>query len=350
MRARQFPLALFPLFFPGKSADAFEWSTFASARSLTSSHISDSKSSFFGGQILLHAGAGESINPEINDSIKLSFVPATISVREPIYFSYPESWFGNIFSSVPKREFALENVTLDFQSSGVTILIGPSASGKSTLLHILAGEECPQKGKIDLLGGNALLSDDAGFIYPSKPVVIDRYYATEILTNGKYTLEKSVDTSFKALFPSRHDELSKNGILSFCKKELANHLGVDLDCCISDLTTSERYLARLVFACIESVLSPAPPMSNDDLSIHLMKVSAPILLMDELLDAETSEVARSVGRKLLSLCHQTGAIVVAATHKPEPLIPLASTKVTMVAGKVNMVEKLDSLVSCENSI
>lgn len=47
-----------------------------------------------------------------------------------------------------KRKAFNLNVKLDLLDIDTTVLIGPSASGKSTLLRIIAGLETPQTGRI----------------------------------------------------------------------------------------------------------------------------------------------------------------------------------------------------------
>jgi len=47
---------------------------------------------------------------------------------------------------------ALENVSLDIEAGELLTLMGPSASGKSTLLHLIAGVDRPTSGRCEVQG------------------------------------------------------------------------------------------------------------------------------------------------------------------------------------------------------
>ena len=56
------------------------------------------------------------------------------------------------------QQMVLENTTLDFPKGSITVIIGPSGRGKSTLLDLLLAFQQPQSGEI-LIGGANLFSD-----------------------------------------------------------------------------------------------------------------------------------------------------------------------------------------------
>ena len=67
-------------------------------------------------------------------------------VTKNLNHSYPVTLLSKLFSSVPKREYAVQDISLQFGTSysncsngnvsdGVTVLIGRSGSGKSSLLR-----------------------------------------------------------------------------------------------------------------------------------------------------------------------------------------------------------------------
>ena len=63
------------------------------------------------------------------------------------------------------------------------------------------------------------------------------------------------------------------------------------------------------------------------------RIECPILLLDELMDTEHSDVAKSVGNGLLRLTAR-GAIVIAATHRPHHLSGVADRVVTLSSGRI----------------
>lgn len=53
-----------------------------------------------------------------------------------------------------KNHDVLNDITLDFNGSGVITLLGPNGAGKSTLLKIIANQLLPTSGEIQLKGGD----------------------------------------------------------------------------------------------------------------------------------------------------------------------------------------------------
>jgi putative ABC transport system ATP-binding protein len=52
----------------------------------------------------------------------------------------------------PQAVHALRGVSLEFAPHGFTAIMGPSGSGKSSLLHVAAGLEQPSSGRVELAG------------------------------------------------------------------------------------------------------------------------------------------------------------------------------------------------------
>ena len=54
----------------------------------------------------------------------------------------------NITKIFPPNVVALDNISLEIESSEFFVTLGPSGSGKTTLLRIIAGLERPTKGRV----------------------------------------------------------------------------------------------------------------------------------------------------------------------------------------------------------
>lgn len=64
------------------------------------------------------------------------------------------------------RTRALDGVTLDIPSGGVTGLIGPDGVGKSSLLSLISGARAVQQGRVEVLGGDMADAAHRGAICP----------------------------------------------------------------------------------------------------------------------------------------------------------------------------------------
>ncbi len=56
----------------------------------------------------------------------------------------------------------LQDCSASFEKGGVYALMGPNGSGKSTFLRICALLDAPDKGKVDYLSGDNIISNDIG--------------------------------------------------------------------------------------------------------------------------------------------------------------------------------------------
>lgn len=65
------------------------------------------------------------------------------------------------FKVGPEIVHVLKDVSIELESSNISIIIGPSGCGKSTLLHILLGLEKPDEGEV-LINGNDIYSYEEG--------------------------------------------------------------------------------------------------------------------------------------------------------------------------------------------
>lgn len=191
--------------------------------------------------------------------------------------SYPETWFRTLFSSVPRREFALEDFSFEF-TNGFWVVIGASSSGKSTILRLLSGQEEPVSGEI-------VFDADTGGT--STPVYLQQ--------------EKLKASSWK--------QLDNNNEMSSYLAQLVN-----IDLTKPPSTTSDLYKYELVRASLESISSTAAAETDEPTTTTTTK--GPILLLDEWMDLETSDTVHKVESAIVELVQKAGAVVVCVTHKP----------------------------------
>ena len=281
-------------------------------------------------------------NKSPNRTYNLVFKPSGIKLKD-VTKSYEETIFKKLFSSVPRRDRAIDNITIGFgcldtnnedinrdMKAGPTVLVGRSASGKSTLLRILSQTEEPDSGQICVK--NSIVS--------AKPIIVDSKVDC-------YDTQKSVYRRIFDSFPMLSIDLQhklNTEDQRLLKKDLihefSQRLGLFIDLHAvkpSDLTPSQVYLFGLICSSIESSITK--DLCTNGTS-NVIEIPYPVLLLDELLDKETYGVANKVGEGLLNLA-QNGAIIVAATHRPEFLVNVASRVVTLSSGKILNIEYLN---------
>jgi ABC-type cobalamin transport system ATPase subunit len=307
------------------------------------------------------------------ESCPLKLLPSQVRCTE-LSQSYPETMFTKLFSSEPRRAYALENVTLSLccqessGSSGVTLLVGASGSGKSVLLRLLAGVEIPTWGAVQINGRKLTYTKTSRNVRaPTKhssenlhwgsktivgtylngqsherniqPVIIDRYYQKDACSASNSRPLKTVEGYLMKLGRDYFNgELNQDDeiVLSILIQKITSIAGIS-SCQLPDLSVSNQLLFRIACACVESVL-PALSLPSQGTSRDLC-VFGPVLLLDEFLDSESTVVAQRVGRGLHSLC-LAGAAVVIATHKPNHFTAdsriVVKQKITLVGGRIFM--------------
>ena len=60
----------------------------------------------------------------------------------------------------------IENFTLEFADKGITVLMAPSGTGKTTLLRIIAGLEKPDSGTVDFCGDRVAVVFQESRLFP----------------------------------------------------------------------------------------------------------------------------------------------------------------------------------------
>ena len=73
---------------------------------------------------------------------------------------------GLSFKYKDQQEMLIENFDIDVSEGEIVALIGASGSGKSTILRLICGLECPLSGKIEL--NNRVLYDDKTNLQPQE--------------------------------------------------------------------------------------------------------------------------------------------------------------------------------------
>jgi len=190
---------------------------------------------------------------------------------------------------VPKREYALKdiNLTLGQNDDGVILLVGRSASGKSTILRLIAGMEMPTQGCVSINGRTTaqLLGGEAKGVSSGMPSWIKVGKITEcvqpVILDGKPDFDDSLPVLFS-----------------------------------------------IACGCMKSV-APAIKGHNDDGS----GIPYPILLLDEMFDTEVPSTVEKCNKGITNLI-ECGAIVISATHRPNYFKGMSSRVVTLSGGKV----------------
>ncbi len=293
--------------------------------------------------------------PLSNYSVK--FQPSSIKI-DNITQSYSVTFLLKLLSSVPKRDKAIDNVSISFghldqtivtskhNKNGLTLLVGRSASGKSTLLRIIAQVEKPVSGHMYVNDHECFKEDqshiriDTPTAGAAKPIIIDSKpdcYDTKTSVYQRIfnsIPEITINIENQKMFSKENIKDLKETVIT----EFAQNLGFTLDELHSltpaDLTPSQQFLFGLACASMESCFVSKLLINEENNNIL---IPCPVLLLDELLDKETSGVANKVGHALLSLS-QKGAIVIVATHRPQYLMNVAERVITLSSGKILMTE------------
>lgn len=218
---------------------------------------------------------------------------------------FPLTLQRRLFSSVPYREWALRDVNFVLESE-MLLLTGASSSGKSTILRTILqhgdGDRQPTSGSVHIRS----VGDDNGIV--ARPIYLDQKPPLERCRSVSRVL---MDTAGGQIFkpPDKLLQHLINDLLD-C---------VDLDCrsdqTPTDLSPSEQYRLELARACLTGMLSNQREERQSEPDSFVLP--APILLLDEWLDKETSVVVQSVQTSIERLVQQLGAVVLVVTHKPE---------------------------------
>lgn len=305
-------------------------------------------------------------------SDEIELVPSTIKCSS-LTHSYPVSLLDKLFSSVPRREYAVQNIDLSFgtvedcynrkdSKQRFNLFVGSSGCGKSTVLKIIEGSVAQTSGEV-------LLNESVDIIAP-KPIIIDSKPSDifderttvlqRIIATADECLKNRDDATINPTQKNTQQQIMEKNIIDNLARQFATIMGLSNDQILvspSQLSPSGQYLFGLACACMESTCAAALSqarldcrnynsshddkifnqeqalLGDADTPIRVVRVPCPILLLDELLDNETSIVARKVGQSLKNLTER-GGIVLAATHRPQYLQGASDRVIRFSAGKI----------------
>lgn len=255
------------------------------------------------------------------------FEPSQVTLDQ-VSLQYPETLARRLFSSVPRRDFAVRNVSLTLEQE-IVFLQGASSSGKSALMKLIAGLETPTHGSVDIRGS-------ATPIWLADKPVQDHSHSVQQL------LEKEA-RQFITLKSTPQDP-RRDAWIPIIISTFTRLMHLDPDSPsfqqtpAAPLSPSENYKIRLAVACLQSSLPGLRWNKVNDTPT----LPAPLLLLDEWLDTETRDTSSKVERALLELVQTTGAVILCATHKPNLWTKLVvgagssecTTQITMCRGEI----------------
>lgn len=255
---------------------------------------------------------------------------------------------------MPKREYALKdiNLTLGQNDNRLILLVGRSASGKSTILRLIAGMELATYGKVSINGQSISDLDDEGDKENTKREIVKgvasgmppwiktgqplQAFVQPVILEGKpdfdnslSVMERIVEMGFDAV--RRYDESVNKDTLECLARDFVTLLGLDEQCSLSPLklSPSEQYLFSIACGCMVSVAPSINKRHNDDDS----SIPYPILLLDELFDTEVPGTVEKCNKGITNLI-ECGAVVISATHRPNYFKGMSTRVVTLSGGKV----------------
>ncbi len=307
--------------------------------------------------------------------------PSYVRLRE-VTLSHPTTLWRCLTSSVPRRQFAVLDVTLSFGSvpkgsnsdsnsninkhwndwsrtssphrpggsekgsNSVVLLLGPSSSGKSTILSLIKGTVQPAEGTVDVgcrdpPNGPFEGGDDRDGTTTAAAA------AWPVLLNERDPIPRQAETVGERLRKAVRSCCGGNGPLpdegggkdggwtEALLEDLSTVWELSLQRQLSSLTPSEYYRFRLAQACIESSLhhrrrrgrssaSVTPGIADDGkwegrqgiATPTSWALPGPVLLLDEWLDVEAGAVVRKVLPSLQRAGRDLGAVIVCVTHRP----------------------------------
>ncbi len=216
----------------------------------------------------------------------------------------------NIYKSFPRGKdttiTVLNNISLSINSNEITVIVGASGTGKSTLLHILSGLDTPDSGEVIIDNKNIFkMSEDEiakfrnrsiGFVYQF------HHLLPEFTAAENIAIAKMINgTSYKEAMKKSNELLDIVGL-----KERRNHKP-------AELSGGEQQRVAIARALINNpkIIFADEPTGN--------------------LDSKNSEIIHNLFIELKNKLEITLLIV---THNPE-LVKLADRVIKMQDGTIH---------------
>jgi len=198
------------------------------------------------------------------------------------------------------KEYVLKGVELQFSTGRVYAVLGPNASGKSTLLLTIAGVLKPKRGKVKLFGKSVKSMRDAAEVVGYVPQNPDLLLMFE-------TVEKEIAERAKRLFKSANE-------VKRYVKEVAEafNIGELLNRNPHSLSRGQRFRVALA-----ATVAKRPK----------------VLLLDETTAGQDEENISALGRFLESYTREEAAAVV-VTHDVDFALNYADEVVVLYNGEV----------------
>ena len=274
--------------------------------------------------------------------------------------------YQTLFSSVPKPEYAVQDINLSFghvpfshdTDEGLIILEGRSASGKTTLLRLLAGIECPAEGRVSI-NGHETSTKEGEDRHISSWMKVGALSTTNILQPiaQPVILERKPDFDNSQTVLQRIRQIGCDAVSYHCREN--NHLSLSdsmseklveklslefaqsltmtkeqLDRKPSDLSPSSQFLFGIACGCMVSVACSVAATEVQTTTEQLNStILSPIILFDELFDAEISSTVEKCKKGILNIV-KNGAVVISVTHRPMYFMGMSSRCITLNGGKV----------------
>ncbi len=296
----------------------------------------------------------------------IQYVPSMIVFQNvshcyPRHNNNPNQIIRQLFSSIPDRLYALQQVSFTISSSsllsvqygippvpldnhhrnyhgGFVLLTGASSSGKSTMLQLIAhcsnSSTAPTHGTVTVRT-KAQNIDDHHLV--ARPILLDTISISQyrLPYETRRTISDVLNGDIMSLMsptdPAKNEPSRSTTLLPLMRAvvtdlvvrvELFPTITEPGQCTAlmetmspSQLSTSQQYKLGMIRACLYS--SGSVRIENRPNDDNRFVLPGPILLLDECLDKETTATIRGIQSILIKLCTQMGAIVIVTTHVPQ---------------------------------